>query len=144
MAAGTLTIFDVAREKMLDGGFATTDTMKVMLITSATVPTQTDATPVKTTYTEVTAGGNYTAGGNSLGTWANFVTRASAVVTLDDTAASQSWAQNASNPTNARYAVIYNSVTSDCLGFVDLGATIDMTAGDLTITWNASGIVTIS
>jgi len=32
----------------------------------------------------------------------------------------------------------------DALCYVDLGGPVDMTAGDLTITWNGSGLMTIA
>ena len=50
------------------------------------------------------------------------------------------------NPANAYYAIIYNytDAAKDALAFVDLNGPIDMTAGDLTITWNASGLFTIT
>ena len=67
-------------------------------------------------------------------------------MTFDDTGASVTWAKNASNPTNAAAALIYNDTQASdpAIAFVDLGGTIDMTAGALTITWNASGIFTIA
>jgi len=146
MAAGDITVFEEAKAYMLDGGWATTDTIKLALITVATVPTAADATPALGDYTQVSAGGNYAAGGESLDTWANMVTEAAGTMTFDDTGASVTWSQHASNPTNARYGIIYNdtSATDQAIAFLDLGATIDMTAGDLTVTWNASGIFTIT
>ena len=145
MAAGDLTVFEEAKAFMLDGGWGTTDDIKCALITSATAPTAADATPALGDYTQVTAGGNYTAGGTSLGQWANLITEAGGTVTFDS-ATNPSWAQNASNPTNARYAIVYNDTQAGdpAIAFVDLGAVIDMTAGALTITWNGSGIFTIA
>jgi hypothetical protein len=51
-------------------------------------------------------------------------------------------AQNASNPNNARWAVIYNDTSAgkEAVAFVDLGGVTDLTAGAFSITWNASGI----
>ena len=148
MAIGDITIFNEARATMLDGGWESADTIKLALITSTTVPTQADVTPVLGDYTQVTAGGNYTAGGEALDSWGNMITQSAGTVTFDDTGASVSWAQHASNPTNARYGIFYNDTDTagpdSAIGFIDLGSTIDMTTGDLTITWNASGIFTIS
>ena len=144
MAAGDVTVYQEALAYMIDGDWASTDTVKIALITSATAPTAADLTPALADYTECTPGGNYASGGDALDTIANMVTQSSGTMTFDDTGASVSWAQNASNPTNARYGFIYNSVAGDGIAFVDLGAVIDMTAGDLTITWNASGIFTIA
>lgn len=146
MAAGDITVFNEAKAFLIDGGFANTDNISLALITSATVPTAADVTPALGDYTEVTAGGNYTAGGEVLDTIANMVTQSGGTMTFDDTGASVTWSQNASNPTNARYGIIYNSTQAgkDAIAFIDLGTTIDMSAGDLTITWNASGIFTIA
>ena len=66
MAAGDISVFDEAKAYMIDGDWASTDTIKVALLTSATVPTDSDATPALGDYTEVTAGGNYTSGGHGV------------------------------------------------------------------------------
>jgi len=145
MAAGDFKTFYEGRALMLDTGWAAADTMKIALVTTATTPTQSTVTPALADFTEVTPGGNYTAGGISLGTWANFVTQSTSTVTFDS-ATDPSWAQNASNPNNARWGIVYNSTAagSPAFGYVDLGAVIDMTTGALTITWNASGLATIT
>ena len=151
MARGYLTVFEEAKAYMLDGDFASTDTIKVALITNAVVPTASDAVPgmavgATTTYTEVTAGGGYTAGGESLDTYTAMVTEAGGVVTFDDTGASVTWTQNVASPVNAYYAVVYNSDDTNerAICFIDLAGPVDLSAGDLTITWNASGIFTIT
>jgi hypothetical protein len=145
MAAGDLVVFEEAKAFMLDGGWGTTDDIKCALITVATVPTAADATPALGDYTQVTAGGNYTAGGTSLGQWATLVTEAGGTVTFDS-GTNPTWAQNAGNPTNARYALVYNDTQAGdpAIAFVDLGAAVNMTTGALTITWDASGIFTIA
>lgn len=145
MAAGDLTIFNEARAYMFDGGWEAADDLKLALITSATVPTASDTTPSLGDYTQVSTGGNYSAGGISIGNWGNFVSQSGGTVTMDS-ATNPSWAQNASNPTNARYALLYNDTDAGdaALGFVDLGATIDMTLGSLTVTWHASGFATMT
>jgi hypothetical protein len=153
MAAGDIVWLNAARslDYMTTAGFAGTDQIYLGLTTST--PTATDAVPSfksggTTNYAEVTPGGNYAADGELLDTWANMWDDATAggTGTFDDTGASVTWTQNASNPSNARWAIIYNNtVTSNAaVAYVDLGATIDMTAGDLTITWNASGIATLT
>jgi hypothetical protein len=55
-------------------------------------------------------------------------------------------AQHANNPTNARWAIIYNSTDANkrCLGYVDLGSDRDLTTGAFTFAPNASGLVTLS
>lgn len=146
MAAGDITVFEEAKAYMIDGGWEAADTIKLALITAAVTPTAADATPALGDYTQVSAGGNYTAGGDTLDTLTNMVTEAGGTMTFDDTGASVSWAQHASNPTNARWGIIYNDTDAGdaAIAFLDLGTTIDMTAGDLTVTWNASGIFTIT
>jgi hypothetical protein len=152
MAAGDLAVFDEAFAYLIDGDFGSTDSVKLTLITSAVVPTSADAVPgmnagATTTYTEVAAGGGFTAGGETLDTIANMTVEAARVMTFDDTGASVVWTQNGASPTDARYAIGYNSDDTGlerAIFWIDLGATIDLTAGDLTVTWNVSGIFTIS
>lgn len=144
MAAGDISVFDEAKAYMIDGDWGSTDSVYLALITSATAPTDADTTPALSDYTEVTPGGNYAANGELLDTIANMVTETGGTMTFDDTGASVTWAQNASNPTNARYGIIHNLTSGDAIAWLDLGTTVDMTAGDLTITWNASGIFTIT
>lgn len=152
MAAGDIAVFEEAKAYMLDGDFGAADSIQLALITSAVVPTDADAVPgmnvgATTTYTEVTAGGNYAAKGEVLDTWGNMITEAAGTMTFDDTGASVTWLQNAGNPNNARYGIIFNNSDTGlerAIAWLDLGAVIDMTAGDLTVTWNASGIFTIA
>lgn len=151
MAAGDLAVFEEARAYMLDGGFLGAHTIKVALITVAVVPTDSDAVPgmnagATTTYTEVSAGGGYSAGGETLDTIANMVVEAGGTMTFDDTGASVTWTKSAGSPTDIRYAIIYNSSDTGlerAIAWIDIGATHDLVAGDLTITWNGSGIFTI-
>ena len=150
MAAGDYITFEEAKAYMLED-FVSANIIKLALITSAVVPTAADAVPgmhagATVTYTEVTAGGAYVAKGETLDTFGNMITEVGGTVTFDDTGASVTWLQNASSPTNARYGIIFNSSDTGlerAIGFIDLGAVFDMTAGDLTITWNASGIFTV-
>jgi hypothetical protein len=145
MAAGDLVVFNEARAFLIDGGFEPTDDLKVALVTTATTPTASTASPTLSDFTQVTAGGNYVAGGISIGNLGALISQTSGTVTADS-ATNPSWAQNAGNPTNARWAIVYNDTdaSDQAIAFIDLGATVDMTAGALTITWNASGLFTIS
>ena len=145
MAQGDIVVFEEAKAYMIDGGWEAADVIKLALLTSATGPTAADATPALGDYTEVTAGGNYAAGGDTLDTLTNMVTEAGGTMTFDDTGATVQWLQNAGNPTNARWGLIYNDTDAGdaAIAYLDLSADVDMTAGDLTITWNASGIFTI-
>jgi hypothetical protein len=152
MAVGDLVVFEEAKAYMIDGGWEAADVVKVTLITAAVTATAADAVPgmnvgATIQYTEVTAGGNFVAGGETLDTLANCVTEAAGTMTFDDTGPSVTWAQDPSNPTNAVQAIVYNSSDTGlerAIAFIDLGGTINMTAGALTITWNASGLFTIA
>lgn len=146
MAQGDVVFFDQA---LLDLGKKlhdlSADTIKLGLITSVVTPAATTADPrwgaggsTNLSTNEVTAGGNYAAGGPSLATvtW----TLTGGLAMLD--AADLTVTQHASNPTNARWGILYNStdVGKRAIGYVDLGSAFDMTTGDLVFTWNANGI----
>lgn len=145
MARGDVTIFQEALAKMLDGDWASTDHFYCAICDNTTTPTAATATPQLSDFTEVGTGGSYTAGGTDLGDLATLVSQTGGTMTFDSTT-NPTWAQNGSNDTDAYWGIIYNytDANNDCLAFVDLGGPVDMQAGDLTITWNASGIFTIS
>lgn len=145
MALGDNTFFEEALDDAFFEGWAAADDIKVALITNGTVPTAGDTTPALGDYTEVTAGGNYTAGGTSIGAWGTLASEAAGVLTWDS-ATNPSWAQDGSNPTNAYYAVLYNDTQAGdpAFAFVDIDGPFDMSAGTLTLTWNANGIFRIT
>lgn len=120
----------------------TADTLKVMLLASYTyAATHKYVSDVKAAGTESTSG-VYTAGGATLGSVA--FTRSGNVYTLD--AADVSF--DASTGTDAAFAVIYDSTpgsdaTNPVIGYIDLdgsGGTLSV----LGLTWNASGILTVT
>ena len=131
--------------KMLDGDWASTDHFYCAICDDTATPAASTATPVLGDFTQVGAGGTYVNNGTDLGTLADLVTEAAGVVTFDS-ATNPTWAQNAGNDVDAYWGIIYNYTDAgkDAVAYVDLGGPVDMTAGDLTITWNASGIFTIS
>ena len=150
MASGDVTVFNQFKEDLgnkvfdLDG-----DTLKLALVTSVVTPAATTAGPhfggtgtTNLATNEVTAGGNYTAGGVTL-TSTTF-NEATGTVTFD--AADISITQAAGNPTNARWGIIYSDTDTNkrCIAFVDLGSDSDLSGGNFTITWNASGIFTLA
>ena len=145
MAQGDIVVFEEAKAFMIDGDWNSADVFNLGLVTVAVVPTAADLTPAFGDYTEVTPGGNYAANGQALDTLGNMVTEVGGTMTFDDTGATVQFLQNAANPTNARYGIIFNNTDAGkkAMAFLDLGAVVDMTAGDLTITWNASGIFTV-
>ena len=145
--AQTLTVFDNLILKQFDGTGVDfdADTIKVMLLTNAATITEATHDFISdVNANEVTPGGNYSAGGATLSN--KTLGLAAGTVTFDNTV-DTSWTQHASNPTNARKMVIYKdtgvAATSPVIAFGTLaGADIDMTAGDLTLVWNAAGIIT--
>ena len=145
MARGDVTVFEEAKAYMIDGGWEAADDIKCAILDNTLAPTASDATPALGDYTEVGAGGTYVAGGTSLGNLGTCVTEAAGTMTFDS-ATNPTWAQDAGNDTDAYWALIYNDTDAGdlAIAFVDLGGPVDMTAGDLTITWNASGIFTIT
>lgn len=145
MAQGDITIFDEAKAFMIDGGWEAADDIKCAILDDTTTPAAADATPALGDYTEVGTAGTYVAGGTSLGNLGTLTTESAGTMTFDS-ATNPQWLQNASNDADAYWALIYNDTDAGdlALGFVDLGGPADMSAGDLTITWNASGIFTIT
>lgn len=155
MAAGDVTVFDEALAYMMDGGWASGDTIRCAICDNTTTPVASAAVPAvgsggTTNYTEVGTAGSYTAGGISLGTWGALITEANGVLTFDSTT-NPSWTQDANNDVDAYWGIIYNDtdVSNRAIAFVQLagttntGVAVDMSAGALTITWNANGIFTI-
>ena len=107
MATGDVTVFDEAKAYMIDGDWASTDDIKCAVLDNTTAPTAATATPALGDFTEVGAAGSYTAGGTSLGNLATCVTETGGTMTFDS-ATNPTWAQNASNDTDAYWGLIYN------------------------------------
>ena len=145
MARGDLVVFDEAKAKMLDGDWASTDEFYCAICDDTTTPAAGDTTPVIGDYTQVGAAGTYVTNGTTLGALSALVTEAAGTMTFDS-ATNPTWAQDASNDVDAYWAIVYNFTDAgkDCLCFIDLDGPVDMTAGALTVTWNASGLFTIA
>lgn len=145
MARGDITIFQVAMAKMLDGDWASSDHFYLAICDNTATPTAGTTTPTLSDFTEVGTSGTYVSGGTDLGTLADLVTQTSGTMKFDS-ATNPTWAQDASNDNDAYWGIIYNytDAAHDALAFVDLGGPVDMSAGDLTVTWNGSGIFTIA
>lgn len=149
MAQGDLTLFNElslelmsSTHNLASGG----NTIRVALIT--TLPTASQTTPTLSDFTEV-SGAGYTAGGEDIGTNQS-VTVVSGSTYRYDSTTNPSWSQNGSGPTNVIAALIYNDTDASdkAMGFVDMttdnGTTpISLQAGNISITWNASGIFTL-
>jgi hypothetical protein len=116
-------------------------TIKVALCTSSYTPDQNTHDYLDDITNEVSSGGGYTTGGATLGS--KTCTVSGAVATFD--AADTSWA---ASTITARYAVIYYATgtasTSLLIGYVDFGADMVSSSGTFLITWNASGIFTLT
>ena len=119
------------------------DTIKVMLCTSAYTPDQ-DTHRYKSAITNEVTGTGYTAGGATLGTPTVTYTGATNVLKLDGN--DVSWA---TSTITARYAVVYDSTpatdaTRPLLCYVDFGADVTSSGGAFDIVWDAAGIATVT
>lgn len=143
MATGDFIVFDEAKLALLDGTHdLDTHVIKVAICDNTTVPAAATATPALGDFTQVGSAGSYIAGGTTL---TISLTEAAGTVTFDATN-NPTWAQNASNDVDAYWGIIYNDTNAgkEAIGFVELGGPVDMSAGALTITWNASGLFTLA
>ncbi|MGU3456560.1 hypothetical protein ACLBV5_09625 [Brevundimonas sp. M1A4_2e] len=149
MAAGTFTVLDIAKKKLVDGTFdLDTHTFKAALVTNVQAlaasfaGTSTDGRYADLT-AQVASGNGYTTGGATLtGVTLN---RSGATVTF--TSSAPSW----SNATfTAKYVVVYDDSDANkgILGFMDLetgnGSGVSPSNGTLTVNWNASGMFTLN
>lgn len=125
--------------KEIDWG---SDTIKVALATSSYSPNQ-DTHNYFDDITNEVSGTGYTAGGATLGSKTEAYTSGTNTYTFD--AADVSWA---SSTITARYAILYRDTgtasTSPLIGYVNFGADVVTSNGTFQITWNASGIFTIT
>ena len=147
MAQGDVVFFDQFLVDALEGVHnLETNAVKIALVTNSVVPSATTSDPrygagggTNFATTEVTAGGTYSAGGADCANPAVTLTGGLAMFDADDPAA---WAQNASNPTNATWGIVYNNTAAgkQCICYVDLGGAFDMTTGQLSVVWNANGL----
>ena len=145
MATGDIVWFEEARTLDYFAGWATTDDIKVAVLDNTTAPTAATATPALADFTQVGAAGSYTTGGTSIGDWGTVWSEAAGTGTMDS-ATNPTWTQNASNDVDAYWGLIYNDtqIGDPAVAYVELGGPVDMSAGSLTITWNASGICTLT
>lgn len=120
-----------------------TDTIKTSAHTNTYSPNQ-DTHDFFDDVTNEVTGTNYTAGGAALAS--PTVTRSTGTVTFD--ANDVVWTQSGAGFSTARKFVIYRSTgtasTSRLFSVVTADADVGNVTGDLTISWNASGIATWS
>jgi len=145
MARGDLTVFEEFVDQIGEEQHKfDSDTLKLGLIDNTAAPTAADATPSWSDYSanEVSTAGGYTANGETLAnvSWSE----ADGTATLD--ADDVELAQNGSGFTDAYYGILYNDTngTDMAIAFVDLGGPVSEQDGPITISWNASGILTVA
>jgi len=145
MARGDFKVFDYFAY-----GIGTTrhdlvnDTLKLGMISSVATPSADQAEPKWATYSanEVTTNADYSAGGPTIAnsSWS----QSSNVSKLDgdDVVISQ----NSSGSSVIFWGIAYNDSHSSKagIGFVDMGGPVSQEDGDITVAWNASGILTIT
>jgi|SRR6185437_6830856 len=148
MAAGSVTVYTNAVLLMGEDTFNfSTDAYAYVLCTSSYTPApNSDATYANVSSFELTTGGGYTSGGTALAgtSW----TQSGATLTF--TASNISYS---SSTITAKYIVILKQAggslvsTDKLLAYCDLnsgGGSVSSSAGTFAITWNASGIFTVT
>lgn len=153
MAQGTFALFEEFALSLANGYHdLDTDTFSVILVSDAITGMAATGTPDRTSFTECTPGGGYSTGGITLTTplW----TETGGQATFDHAVAQPSitWTAAGSSPTDIKTAILVNDAAGavyDAIGFIDMtaddGATaISLVAGNITITWGAGGIFTVT
>jgi len=146
MARGDVHVFAAFILKSKAGGAfnLSSDTLKLGIVTSSTVPTVSTPDPrwgaggsTDFSATQVALATAYT---GPIPLSSVTYTRTNGVDTL--AAANLSVAQDAGGFTNGAYGIIYDDTVAGkyAIGFVDLGGPVSLVGGPLNINWNASGI----
>lgn len=145
------TLYHKWLEAQVGGGVANTpvdfdsDTLKIALVTSAYTPDASTHDLFDDVNANEVSGNNYTPGGETLADVT--VTESSGTVKFDNTN-DITWSQDGSGFTNARYAILYKETgsasTSPLIAYADLGGDKGNQAGDLTLEFDAAGIITWS
>jgi len=101
------------------------DTLKVLLTNTAPVATNS----VKADLTEISAGNDYTAGGNTASVTSSAQTSGTYKLVLGDPA---TWTASGGSIGPFRYAVLYNDTASnkELIGWWDYGSSITLAAGE--------------
>lgn len=142
MATGDVTVFNTAKEWLMDGTFDLDgDTITIQICDNTVTPTATTATPALGDFTVATTQEGATV---LTCTWVE----STGTVTFDSST-NPVWVQDAGNDVDAYWGIIYADnvtvpVADAAIAFVDLGGPVDLTAGSLTITWGGSGIFTLA
>lgn len=133
-------VYNPFKASIMDGTIdLDTDTINVMLVTSAYSPVATHQ--FRSDVTNEVTGSGYTAGGQALAGKVVDVNGSSGRFDADDT----TWA---SSTITARGAVIYkdtgNATTDNLIGYVDFVTDQSSSNGNFTIQWNANGVLTLT
>lgn len=124
------------------------DEIRLALIDSTAAPTQADPTPLWGDYSSnEVSGSNYTANGEILASQS--YNEASGTATYD--AADVTWSQasgGTSGFTDAYWGILFDdtpaSPADPAICYVDMGGPVNNNDGDVTVSWNASGIFTVA
>ena len=120
------------------------DTIKVALVTSSYTPAAATHDYWNDASANEVSGTNYTAGGATLGS--KTLTLSAGTVTFD--AADTTWSQSGSGFSNARYVILYKDTgvgsTSPLIAYHDMTTDKGNVSGDLTLEYDAAGLITIS
>lgn len=117
--------FNAFVANLANGGFNLgSDALKIML--SNTAPVATNA--VKTDITEITAGNGYSAGGMAVVISSS--TQTSGTYKLVPNTGSQPTVNASGAVGPLRYAVIYDTVSNDLIGWWDYGSSVSLNSGD--------------
>lgn len=145
MARGDLIVFEEFSKQLGDEAHNfQSDVLKAGIVDATITPLAADGTPTWTDYSanEVSAAGGYIAGGLTL---ANVVyTEVGGIATLD--ADDIAILQDAGGFTDGFWVIIYNDTnpTDMAICFIELTGPVSEVAGPITISWNASGIATVT
>jgi hypothetical protein len=145
MARGDLTVFEEFSDQLgKESHNFSSDVLKCGIIDNTLTPLATIATPTWGDYSanEVATTGGYPAGGETIASVT--FTEVAGVSTLDG--ADVVVSQNGSGFTNGYWTIIYNDTeaTDMAICFIDLGGPVSEVDGDITISFNVSGILTIT
>lgn len=164
MAAGTFTVLNLAKQKLVDGTFDLDSQTWMAALTTAAWTTGAAFPPAATfvgtsgiakyadlatagagnSNVQVANGNGYTTTGTAL----SGISLTTSTGTVTFTSSPVTWS---SATFDAKYIVIYSNTATnkDILGYMDLNTTsssavVSPSNGNLTVTWNASGMFTLA
>ena len=152
MAIGDVTLFNSFRSELGDAVHnLSTNSFSFGLVTNTSAPTQTTAGPhwagtgtTNLATNQVTTTAGYTGPVNVSAVITDNWTISGATATFD--VDNVSLTQNASGFTDAHWGVIFNDTDANkrALCYLEMGSPVSLVAGDVSVTWNAAGVFTLS